>query len=173
MDTMNLLDYGSDSDEDRDVSSSTTPSSSSSSYNAPPWPHNKMMIVTAPVVTNSNSSSLSSLVLSKGYNPTANIVLAPKQGPSHPFKRCGGSQLAEPANIEDWAFEEQYQNFQRSGYALDMDSNTVMGNTNEYLRSQRQMNKPSVRKDRSKRQRLNLPDEIGDPDDHSPWVRKN
>merc|ERR1711991_26067 len=127
-------------------------------------------LATAPVVKSSNSSHMGSLALTQGYNPGANIVLAPKQGPSHPFKQRGVGQLAEPANIEDWAFEEQYQNFQRSGYALDMDSNTVMGNSKEYFNNQRQMSKRPVRKDKSKRQRLNLPDEIGDPDDQSPWA---
>ena len=127
-------------------------------------------LATAPVVKSANTSSLSSQALIQGYNPRANIVLAPKQGPSHPFKQSKVGELTEAANIEDWAFEEQYQNFQRSGYALDMDSNAVMGNSNEYLKGQYHLNKPLARKDKNKRQRLNLPDDIGCVDELSPWA---
>ena len=33
----------------------------------------------------------------------------------------------EITNIQDFTFDEQFQNYQRSGYAVDYSSNTVIG----------------------------------------------
>jgi hypothetical protein len=75
-------------------------------------------------------------------NPTLDIVLAPSQGPAHPYRfnaaaqsgiqQVGMGQIEEAA-MEDWAFDDQYQTYLRNGYALDPSSNAVLGDVNAYL----------------------------------------
>lgn len=77
-------------------------------------------------------------------NPKAEVVLAPLHGPAHPFKfnaPTPGAKLAgmghiEDAVVEDFAFNEQYQTYQRSGYAVDVSTNEVLGDYNEYVLNQ-------------------------------------
>jgi pre-mRNA-processing factor 17 len=83
--------------------------------------------------------STSSLVLKQGdnklmLNPKANVVLAQEAGPAHPFRKGGiagvkkiGTGQLDTAAMEDWAFEQQYQTFQRSGYAVSATDGRVMG----------------------------------------------
>jgi len=76
-------------------------------------------------------------------NPKANVVLAPIHGPAHPYKfhrNDDGSKLSgmghiEETNIEDFTFNEQYQTYQRSGYAIDASTNEVLGDYNEYIQN--------------------------------------
>ena len=73
-------------------------------------------------------------------NPTADILLAPVSGPANPFRfnvaaagaRQAGMGTIEDTVIEDWTFDEQYQTYQRSGFALDVSTNQIIGDINEY-----------------------------------------
>ena len=68
-------------------------------------------------------------------NPNARIVLAATEGPAHPFRfnvapngaKQAGMGSIETTAIEDWTFNEQYQTYQRSGFAMDSSSNAVLG----------------------------------------------
>jgi len=117
-------------------------------------------------------------------NPTIDVVTAPIQGPAHPFKfmsQFGGSNNSrgvgqiETTNIEDWAFNDQFQNYQRSGYAIDSSSGEVMGDYIEYLNTDMEnKRKAPVSKDKEKgnsgKKRKGLvPDQIGDFDS-GPWA---
>jgi pre-mRNA-processing factor 17 len=73
------------------------------------------------------------------------VLMAPVQGPANPFTfnslgaegggRRVGMGVIEDAAVEDWTFDEQYQTYQRSGFAVDLTSNQVLGNYGEYLKS--------------------------------------
>lgn len=74
-------------------------------------------------------------------NPKACVVLAKTQGPAHPFRfnvapagaKQAGMGSIEPTAIEDWTFNEQYQTYQRSGFAMDSSSNAVLGDYEAYI----------------------------------------
>ena len=74
-------------------------------------------------------------------NPTADIILAPINGPAHPFKfnackpggKLAGMGHIEVTNMEDWAFDDQFQTYQRSGYAVDSTTNAIIGDIKEYV----------------------------------------
>ena len=74
------------------------------------------------------------------YNPKAEVVLAPLHGPAHPFKfnaPAPGAKLAgmghiEETNLEAWTFDEQFQTYQRSGYAVDSSTNAIIGDIQKY-----------------------------------------
>ena len=74
-------------------------------------------------------------------NPRANVVLAPQNGPAHPYRfnvsavgaRQAGMGQIEEANMESWTFDEQYQTYQRSGYAVDSETNRILGDYDGYL----------------------------------------
>lgn len=74
-------------------------------------------------------------------NRRADVVLAPIQGPANPFKHNAGIQgvqrvgvgAVEAMSIEDWCFNEQYHTYQKSGYAVDHETNAVLGDYQEYL----------------------------------------
>jgi pre-mRNA-processing factor 17 len=61
-------------------------------------------------------------------------------GPANPFRfnvaaagaRQAGMGTIEDTVIEDWTFDEQYQTYQRSGFALDVSTNQIIGDINEY-----------------------------------------
>jgi pre-mRNA-processing factor 17 len=73
------------------------------------------------------------------------VLMAPVQGPANPFTfnssgaegggRRVGMGVIEDAAVEDWTFDEQYQTYQRSGFAVDLSTNQVLGNYGEYLKS--------------------------------------
>ena len=177
---MDLLSTYTSDDED-DVDAMKTASAFSSS-NVSTYP-----LTIAPVVVKGSTTSMNSKALTLGHfqnnlmsNPTIDVVLAPVQGPSHPFKaRSHGSEISRPGvgateatNVEDWAFDKQYQSFQRSGFAVDCSSNEVLGDYHEFtLENASQATRSVRRKDttKTKRQRLSIPENIGD-DDQSPWA---
>lgn len=74
------------------------------------------------------------------YNVTADVLLAPVQGPLNPFKFNPGSQggkqsgmgSIEDTAVENYAFDEQYQTYQRSGFAVDLSTNQILGSVAEY-----------------------------------------
>ena len=95
-----------------------------------------------------NSRLLSSIDVKNNMlmvNSKVDTVLAPIHGPHNPFclnanvagvKRVGMGSI-ENTNMEDWCFNEQYQTYQKSGYAFDVNSNAeVIGDYEEYLRNQ-------------------------------------
>lgn len=95
-----------------------------------------------------NSRLLSSIDIKNNMlmvNSKVDTVLAPIHGPHNPFrlnanvagvKRVGMGSI-ENTNMEDWCFNEQYQTYQKSGYAFDVNSNAeVIGDYAEYLRNQ-------------------------------------
>ena len=73
-------------------------------------------------------------------NPKASSVLAPLHGPQHPFKFNvapqgtvqAGLGYIESAAMDDFTFEEQYQTYQRSGYAVD-NTNAIVGDVAAYF----------------------------------------
>eukprot|EP01041_Mallomonas_annulata_P007938 gene7938-16262_t len=76
-------------------------------------------------------------------NPKADVVLAPMHGPAHPFKfnapiagaKLSGMGHIEETLVEDFTFNDQYQTYQRSGYAVDISTNEILGDSNEYFRN--------------------------------------
>lgn len=74
-------------------------------------------------------------------NPKADVFLAQSYGPAHPFKfnvapqgtKQSGMGTIEETSIENWTFNEQYQTYQRSGYAVDISTNEILGDVNEYM----------------------------------------
>eukprot|EP00602_Paraphysomonas_sp_CaronLab_P007649 CAMPEP_0185024920 /NCGR_PEP_ID=MMETSP1103-20130426/8081_1 /TAXON_ID=36769 /ORGANISM="Paraphysomonas bandaiensis, Strain Caron Lab Isolate" /LENGTH=589 /DNA_ID=CAMNT_0027558009 /DNA_START=42 /DNA_END=1811 /DNA_ORIENTATION=- len=167
--------YG--SDEDTDSTPSTIPQSQL--IHAP--------MCSAPLVSVS-SKAPSQLVKhnqkSLMNNPSANVVLAPMNGPAHPFKfnvapvgakQAGMGQIEETA-IEDWTFNEQYQTYQRSGFAMDSSSNAVLGDYEAYVQSNgdtaQTVRVKKTKKEKRKRGEQELADaaaEIGDGLD-GPWA---
>ena len=95
--------------------------------------------------------------------------IGPEHGPAHPFKFRNGCLLGSFGNIEttameDWAFNQQYQTYQKSGYAIDSSTNSVIGDQMSYL------NETYKKQSRIKRQR----EEDNDIEDYTegegPWV---
>ena len=77
-------------------------------------------------------------------NPSIDIVLAPSQGPLHPYrfnqtnsnnsKQIGMGQI-ENALVDDTIFDLQYQTYLKSGYAIDINTNQILGDINAYHNS--------------------------------------
>lgn len=74
-------------------------------------------------------------------NRRVDVVLAPTQGPANPFRFNAGIQgvqrvglgSVEATSMEDWCFDEQYHTYQKSGYAVDSETNAVIGDYEQYL----------------------------------------
>lgn len=115
-------------------------------------------------------------------NSKIDIVLAPMSGPVNPFKfnptmagaaKRIGMGAIEEMNMEDWSFNEQYQTYQKSGYAIDATSNAVLGDVNQFVSNNGNVasyTKKSTSKDSSKRKRGELlPENLGD-ESAGPWA---
>nr|GMD17042.1 pre-mRNA-processing factor 17 isoform X2 [Ipomoea batatas] len=69
------------------------------------------------------------------YNPTYDQLWAPIYGPAHPYAKDGLAQglrnhklgFVENAAIEPFVFDEQYNTFQKYGYAFDPSANHYVG----------------------------------------------
>ncbi|XP_051150245.1 uncharacterized protein LOC127264768 [Andrographis paniculata] len=69
------------------------------------------------------------------FNPTYEQLWTPIVGPSHPYAKDGLAQglrnhklgFVENANIESFAFDEQYNTFYKFGYAADPSQNSYVG----------------------------------------------
>lgn len=92
--------------------------------------------------TNSRLASIDLKTNTLVVNSKVDIVLAPESGPHNPFKRSSntastsvGLGTIEATNVEDWSFDEQYQTFQKSGYAIDVDNRGIVGDYQEYVRN--------------------------------------
>ena len=46
-------------------------------------------------------------------------------------RRYGKGRIQATA-IDDFTFDEQYQSFQKSGYAVDLNSQRIIGNVDKY-----------------------------------------
>lgn len=118
-------------------------------------------------------------------NPKASSILAPMHGPQHPFKfnvapqgtTQAGLGFIEPSAMDDYAFEEQYQTYQRSGYAVD-NSNAIVGDVNAYFASGGETAQSVRLKRKPKRKRdaagaieaaIRDYDDIGD-EESGPWA---
>lgn len=72
---------------------------------------------------------------SVSYNPTYDQLWAPIYGPAHPYAKDGLAQglrnhklgFVENAAIEPFVFDEQYNTFQKYGYAFDPSANHYVG----------------------------------------------
>jgi pre-mRNA-processing factor 17 len=146
-----LGNYGSDSDSDNGDSKPTSGSTSlphsleykpmSSALCAAPLTHSLTHTHTHNHPTNSQLIQQNQIEFKN--NPRINIVLAPQQGPAHPFRfnaptpglgrKQAGMGHVENTNMEAWTFDEQYQTFQRSGYAIDSETNAILGDYKEYV----------------------------------------
>lgn len=70
-----------------------------------------------------------------GFNPTYEQLWAPICGPAHPYAKDGLAQglrnhklgFVEDASIEPFVFDEQYNTFQKYGYAVDPSENSYIG----------------------------------------------
>lgn len=99
----------------------------------------------APIVPVSSTLSNTQLIkhdqVEIRNNPRMGVVTAPQNGPAHPFRfnapangaKQAGMGHIENTNIESWTFDEQYQTFQRSGFAIDSETNAVLGDYEEYV----------------------------------------
>jgi hypothetical protein len=126
------------------------------------------------------------------YNPRADVMWREVEGPQHPGRR--GSTLGlrqgivqnavtgfvEPTSMNEYAFDEQYNTFQRMGYAQDPSENgtrAVIGdssaieanNGNTYtLIARKPKNKEQVA---LRRKRKELTGDVEDPDSYQgPWA---
>ncbi|XP_019166321.1 PREDICTED: pre-mRNA-processing factor 17-like isoform X1 [Ipomoea nil] len=69
------------------------------------------------------------------FNPTYDQLWAPIYGPAHPYAKDGLAQglrnhklgFVENAAIEPFVFDEQYNTFQKYGYAFDPSANNFVG----------------------------------------------
>lgn len=82
----------------------------------------------------------------------------------------------EITNIQDYTFDEQFQNYQRSGYAVDASNNTVIGNKSLYelenkitAKAQKEIIKNDITMNK-KRKTINLDEDEDDNDGLSPWI---
>ena len=73
------------------------------------------------------------------HNVTADVLMAPVQGPTNPFKfnhtgpgKAAGMGSIEDTVVENYAFDEQYQTYQRSGFAVDISTNQILGSVDEF-----------------------------------------
>jgi len=109
--------------------------------------------------------------------PIANLP-ADISGPSNPFKSKFGNKsiLTGVAAIDSYTFDEQFQTYQRSGYAMDSSSNVVLGDYNAYIKevlpSKRESSNSKFSNKRAKISRLDdamkLINETKDED--GPWA---
>ena len=144
---MNLLD-GYTSDEDDNTSNNNNNNSSTSHIISTTYQPISSSLCVAPIVSlNSTTTNNNSLIKHNQtelfHNPRANVVLAPQHGPAHPYRfnaPVGGTKQVgmgriEETNMESWTFDDQYQTFQRSGFAIDSETNVVLGDYEEYVKS--------------------------------------
>ncbi|KAJ1450191.1 WD40-repeat-containing domain protein [Pelagophyceae sp. CCMP2097] len=125
-------------------------------------------------------------------NLPASAVLAPLQGPEHPFRRglheaslesgsvhAGGA--VDRANIDDWCFHEQFHTFQSYGYAEDAAGGGRIVGDEEALRRAAANGGASisssaalvkrVKKKRPRAGPLDVGDmDVGDEDEDSVWA---
>jgi pre-mRNA-processing factor 17 len=179
--------YGDEGDDDDNTILSTKPSSLS------------MTIVSAPSLIGGNASSSSSSSSSAMSiwnnnnnnsnnngnmmmrNMKASEMLKPSEGPAHPFrssfhnvgnsdiKRCGMGYV-EDAAIDEYVFNEQYQNYQGKGYAFDVTTNQILGDYNEYLASHNTNNTNTQGKRKRDEEKTEQLDNIGDSFNNGPWA---
>ncbi|KAL8519041.1 hypothetical protein ACS0TY_010113 [Phlomoides rotata] len=77
------------------------------------------------------------------FNPTFEQLWAPIVGPSHPYAKDGLAQglrnhklgFVENANIESFAFDEQYNTFYKFGYAADPSQNSYVGDVEGFQKN--------------------------------------
>lgn len=122
-----------------------------------------------------------SLVPFNGENQALANLPGEIAGPNHPFKSKYGVKLmhTEDAAIDEYTFDEQYKNYQRSGYAMDASSNVVLGDYNAFIKeslpTKREMiaNKRSNKRPKVSRldDAMKLIEEAGDDD--GPWVTQH
>lgn len=112
------------------------------------------------------------------YNVTSDVLMAPMQGPLNPFKfnssgpgKRSGMGSIEDTVVENYAFDEQYQTYQRSGFAVDISTNRILGSVDEFnsARGETAQTARGVKKAPGKRKRSALPEDIGD-EMSGPWA---
>lgn len=90
-------------------------------------------------------------------NPKIEIMCAPAVGPAHPYKLSNSISTAahkrvgmgyiEDTVIETGAFDDQFNSYLKSGYAVDSASGHILGNYDEYLHdNQPPIKRPKVEK---------------------------
>lgn len=104
-------------------------------------------------------------------NRPLNASIGPVHGPAHPFKFRNGCLLGSFGNIEttameDWTFNQQYQTYQKSGYAIDSSTNSVIGDQMSYF------NDTYKKQTRIKRQREGDDDIEDYTEGEGPWAEK-
>jgi len=96
-----------------------------------------------------------------------------EHGPAHPFKFADGTSVGsygriETTAIEDWTFNQQYQTYQRSGYAIDSSTNSIIGNTAAFAVDQTFSKHPPTK--RSRVEDAEIGDEDDDDETNGPWA---
>lgn len=95
----------------------------------------QLPIVSAPreLIPLEMSRNMTTVALAEANLPIAR-QLGQENGPSNVFKQTYGKLTHNIENfaMDDYAFDQQYGDFQRAGYCVDYSSNTVLGNYNAY-----------------------------------------
>lgn len=93
-------------------------------------------------------------------------------------KRYGKGYIQATA-IDDFTFDEQYQSFQRSGYAVDFHSNRIIGSYDGYVQEQTsekqhfEVNQTQAKKNKRKFRDIALEQAVSDDDEDAllgPWA---
>ena len=164
-------------------------SSSDGEDEAPPPPPTTVLsreVVTAPVVYGAMKEKNEVKAVHSGgamvRNAKADVVLAKKEGPEHPYRRqmehletgavfSGGA--VERAAVEDWSFDEQFHTYQSYGFAMDATGgNTIIG-TEDGLKRALATGAETVSTTSQKRRRgprQEAEEDFGDEDEHGIWA---
>lgn len=142
------------------------------SFRPPPAPIDSLVTTNTPqqVLTVHGNNAI--------LNSTVDLMYAPFVGPANPFRthgavpgvRVAGMGRITESSINDYTFHEQFNSYERNGFAIDSTTNEVLGDYNAYLASQQRpvKSKPETQTS-SKRKRSKIELEIGD-DSLGPWA---
>lgn len=146
-----------------------------------------------PHISTSSSYEITLAQVNNSFNTSNELTIHSNQpisrlpnevsGPEHPYKNQFGMRKNQTQStcIDDYTFDEQFKLFQKSGYAIDTTSNTILGNYQAFVDD---TNKQIQENQQSKKKRLKLTlqekleklrdnyesKNIGEEDD-GPWMK--
>lgn len=154
--TMDLLNsYGDEDDVEvatvQQESASTISSSALLSWNNSMVVHTLKSDIVAPLQVNDVNCSVEHM-----FKPSNNVMFKGQRS-----NNTVGLGSMESVSVNNGTFDEQYRNFQRHGYAMDVHSNQILGDINEYNHNFKDQ-PPSKKKKTQKMTVVSL-------DSSSPW----
>ena len=146
-----LTNYDSDNDEEKSGPTLTS--------NYVPVFSNSLII--APIAI----AKQNTVVIHTGDNLSINNLPGELSGPTNPFKQKFGVKLSitEESLMDDYAFNQQYDNYQRAGYALDTNTNEILGDHNAYYHDLTKKSNKRIKLTEKKR-------DLSELEEDGPWT---